>query len=79
MHFKHHGRQEGNLGVGEKESQVVNECFGIFGKNKWIWTSRLNSCCEIRSVLFCSPISSLGPFALSLYFLSAQCEPFYIL
>lgn len=32
MHFKHHGRQEGNLG--EKESQVVNECFGIFWQNK---------------------------------------------
>ena len=60
MYFKHHGRQEGNLGVGKKESQVVNECFGIFGKNKWIGTSLLNSCCKIRIVLFCSSISSLG-------------------
>lgn len=57
MHFKHHGHQERNLGVGKKESQVVNECFG---KNKWIWTSLLNSCCKIRIALFCSSISSLG-------------------
>lgn len=60
MHFKHHEHQERNLRVGKKASQVVNECFGIFGKNKWIWTSLLNSCCKIRIVLFCSCFSSLG-------------------